>query len=99
MSTNTTNTTNTAQKKEKMVTFQPEFVPGTLEDDINISINGKRYIIPRGMESTVPESVYKEYLRSGNAARIAFQNSRKMQYKDPKATGMNNTELSSPLIS
>ena len=90
--------TNTAQKKEKLVKFRPELVPGVLEDDINISINGKRYIIPRGMESEVPESVYKEYLRSGSAARRAYQNSRKMKYKDPKTDQGSAAAPLSPIV-
>ena len=62
------NNSTTTPAKDRKVKFTPDFVPGLLEDDINISVNGVRYLIPRGKESEVPECVYKEYRRSVEAA-------------------------------
>lgn len=79
----------TSAKKEKMVKFRPEFHPGVLEDDINISVNGKRYVFPRGKEQEVPEHIYKEFMRSCNAELRLHNNSEKMRFDDPveKAKG------------
>ena len=40
-------------------------IPGQKEQpDVFISINGKNYLIQRGVEVTVPKAVYDEYVRS-----------------------------------
>lgn len=80
-----TNTQPNSQKKEKTVKFRPEFYPGTLEEDVNIQVNGKRYVFPRGKEVEVPEHIYKEFLRSGNAALSFHKTIQRLQYDDPVA--------------
>ena len=62
------NNSTTTPAKDRKVKFTPDFVPGLLEDDVNISVNGVRFLIPRGKESELPEYVYNEYRRSAAAA-------------------------------
>lgn len=62
------NNSTTTPAKDRKVKFTPDFVPGILEENINISVNGERFLIPRGKTAEVPEHIYKEYRRSAAAA-------------------------------
>ena len=51
----------------------PLYIPpaSSSQDDPNVfvSINGRNYVIPKGMESMVPRCVAEEYKRAGEAQK------------------------------
>lgn len=63
--------------KQKMVAITIPMVPGVLEEDVIIGINGVNYQIPRGKPEKVPEFVAKEYERSEKAQRQFLDNAAK----------------------
>lgn len=46
-----------AEEKAKRVKIKLPLVPGVLEDDVFVGDNGKTYLLQRGVETEVPESV------------------------------------------
>ena len=48
-------------------------VPGSGDDNYFVSVNGKNFLIPRGVEVEVPDYVAQEYYRS-EAAKEKFYN-------------------------
>ena len=45
------------EEKAKRVKIKLPLVPGVLEDDVFVGDNGKTYLIQRGVETEVPQSV------------------------------------------
>lgn len=72
--------------KQKMVTITIPMVPGVLEEDVIVGINGVNYQIPRGKPEKVPEFVAKEYERGERAMRQFHVNASKRLLP---ATGQN----------
>lgn len=63
----------TTKTTEKMVKFTAFKDDGRYKDDIYVAVNGKRYIIKRGEEVTIPGSVYEILMRSQSQSQAAFR--------------------------
>lgn len=77
----TTKKEETIQAEEKKVKV---FVPrGSAKDDPNlfVSVNGINYLLPKGEETMVPESVAYELERSRAAENAQVSNSAELQKK------------------
>lgn len=71
-----------AEKKEKMVTIKlPRPAKGESESQF-VGLNGKRYLIKKGVEVEVPEAVAEILLNSEKAEEDAFIYSEKVKSKE-----------------
>lgn len=61
-----------AKNTEKLVKFRAFKDDGRYKDDIFVAVNGKRYQIKRGVEVTIPESVYEVLMNSQVQDQAAF---------------------------
>lgn len=59
--------------KEKMVRIFIERTPGDSDPNMVVGVNGKLWLLPKGRESEVPESVAYEYNRSLKAQRYSAE--------------------------
>jgi hypothetical protein len=65
--------TDQVKTTEEMVTFTAFKDDGRYKDDIFVSVNGKRYIIKRGKEVTIPRSVYEVLMNSQKQNQAAYR--------------------------
>lgn len=59
------------KETEEMVEFKAFKDGGKYKDDIFVSVNGKRYIIKRGVLVTIPKSVYEVLMNSLEQDQVA----------------------------
>ena len=64
--------------KEKMVKVFVDRIPGDSDPNMVIGVNGKLWLLPKGRESEVPESVAYEYERSLRAHRYSAEHASRM---------------------
>ena len=77
----------TSRKNEPLtgekVALRLEKIPGVLEEDLLIAVNGVNYLIPRGRSVELPAHVAEEYRRSVRALECLFDTQDKLSYREP----------------
>ena len=68
----TTNVTTTAEKKEKMVKIRLPIVRGENNADVFVGVNGRTWLIKRGVEVEVPEICAIELRQQEEALAKAY---------------------------
>ncbi len=74
-----------AKNTEKRVKFKLPRLPGSnANQDQYVSLNGKGYIIRRGVEVEVPEGVYEILAHAQLAEDAAYEFAEEKSFKEPK---------------
>lgn len=68
-----TNTTSTAEKKEKMVKIRLPLMRGDNNADVFVGVNGRTWLIKRGVEVEVPECCAIELRQQEEALAKAYE--------------------------
>ena len=69
---------------ENRVKYTAPFVPGVMEDDVYVNVNGESYLIQRGKEVEIPEYVLEVLRNSERAQEVAAARIEKLKTKQDK---------------
>lgn len=70
---------------ESRVKYTAPFVPGVMEDDLYVNVNGESYLMQRGKEVEIPEYVVEALRNSDRANEVAAARIEKLRMKSDKA--------------
>ena len=70
---------------ESRVKYTAPFVPGVMEDDLYVNVNGESYLLQRGKEVEIPEDVVEALRNSDRANEVAAARIEKLRMKSDKA--------------
>ncbi len=66
------------------IKYTASLVPGVLDDDIYVNVNGESYLIQRGKEIELPEYVLEVLRNSERAQEVAAARIEKLKVKTDK---------------
>jgi exosome complex RNA-binding protein Rrp4 len=78
MATTATTTTTTTEKKEKMVKIRLPIIRGDNNADVFVGVNGRTWLIKRGVEVEVPECCAVELRQQEEALMKAYERQQSM---------------------
>lgn len=68
-----------ATDKSNWVEITPPRLGAKDDQNCFISVNGKSYLLPRGVKSKVPPEIAAEFRRAQEAENIQYQNAEKLR--------------------